>query len=335
MKTKLGLVTLLIFIFVLFSFKSNEKYEKIEKGTPKYILGKKLFFDPILSKDSTISCASCHTSENLLAEKTKFSTGVRNQVGTRNSMPLFNLKDQDSFFWDGRVKTLEEQIFDPINNPIEMDMKTDALLIRLNKNKEYKTDFYKIFKDSTITQENIASVVAYFLKTINCEPPIVEYFHNYPKKNKEYEMAFYKEFVPNITQNVIDAIDVCQRCHIGNAYGGIGQKNTGLPLDNGDYGVFNLTGDSADFGVFKIPTLFNIKYTAPYMHDGRFETLREVINFYNKELTSVYNLADELKDEKGKPLKLNLSEDEIDAFLVFFDSCTDSTFIQQLEKGLY
>jgi len=338
MKKKWFLYTILATI-LLFSFSnndSNNSYEEIKKGTPKYTLGRKLFFEPMLSKDSTISCSTCHTSENLLAQNSKFSTGVRGQVGTRNSMVLFNLKEQNSFFWDGRVKTLEEQIFDPINNPIEMDLKTNEALKRLNANKEYKEAFYKIYKDSTITKDKTAEVVAYFLKTIYCRPPIVDIFLKYPKKDKEEILKFYKKLVPDITEDVINAATLCQKCHVGNyAYGGLMMKNTGLPLDNGDYGVFNLTGDSTDFGVFKVPTLFNIKQTAPYMHDGRFKTLKEVIQFYNTDLTSVYNLADELKDENGKPIKLHLDKQEIEAFLDFFDYFTDTTFVKQIRNGEY
>ncbi len=246
-------------------------------------LGRKLFFDPILSGDGTLSCAGCHIQNNSFTDPRQFSVGIDGSVGTRNSMPIFNVawNINQKFFWDGRAHSLEDQALDPVENPIEMNNTWDNAVSSLQATSHYPELFKKAFGTSTITKNLVVKAIAQFERTlISGNAPFDRYLMGDTNA---------------VSQSVINGFNVfmdpdkgdCFHCHGSDAnplWTDNIFHNNGLDETFTDKGLGNVTGDPLDFGKFKSPSLRNLAYTAPYMHDGRFETLDEVINHYSEGL---------------------------------------------------
>ena len=280
-------------------------------------LGRLLFFDPILSGDSTISCASCHRPDFAFADTSAVSLGVRGAKGNRNTPSAMNVMLQRSFFWDGRAKTLEEQALKPIENPIEMNLPVEVAVARLKNSKTYNAWFQKIFNKEP-TRENLAAAIAAFERTLETsDSPFDEW--KFSDKQDAVNESVKKGF------EIFNTRGKCIQCHFGpnlasNEFRNIGTFNGG---DFNDSGRASITGNKDDLGRFKIGPLRNVAVTGPYMHNGMLKTLEEVIEFYNDTEKFVKNPIN--KDTAlSKPLGLTKQE-KLD-LLAFLQSLTDKRF---------
>ena len=245
-------------------------------------LGKKLFFDKKLSVNGSQSCADCHKPSNSFTDARQYSIGVDNIQGTRNSMPLFNLawNYDDRFFWDGRELSLERQVFDPITNPIEMHNTIANLVQELQIDSEYPEMFLKAFGTEIIDSVQIGKAIAQYERTI---------ISAYSKFDKyllgQTTLTIQEEEGFNIFMD--EERGDCFHCH-GNENNPLWTDNkfhnNGLDNNFSDLGLGAVTGNPNDNGKFKTPSLRNLEFTAPYMHDGRFSTIDEVINHYSEGL---------------------------------------------------
>jgi cytochrome c peroxidase len=240
-------------------------------------LGRKLFFDEILSLDYTQSCGSCHFPSHSFSDSTATSVGVDGIAGTRNAMTIVNLGWQKDFFWDLRSESLEEQALEPVPNPIEMHLEWPEAVSRLKADGEYPELFEKAFGSKDIDRYLVAKAIAQFERSLISQDSKFDKFLRGEAVLTPEELSGYDLF--NTERGD------CFHCH--------GASNTGfqftdnLAHNNGldsvftDLGLYDVTGDPMDKAKFKTPTLRNIALTAPYMHDGRFENLDEVIEHYN------------------------------------------------------
>lgn len=250
-------------------------------------LGRKLFHDKQLSLDNSISCASCHLAENSFSDPARFSVGVNGTIGNRQSMPLVNLGWQQFFFWDGRAKTLEEQILEPVPNPVEMHLKWKDAQGRLNESLEYRRMFLKAFGTEEIDSSLVAKAIAQFLRTMISGKSKFDVMYKYENgitfdagDQAIYQSVTASEWAGYDLFKSLNGAD-CFHCHNGPLMQVQGFRNNGLDATFTDLGRGMLTGNPNDHGKFKTPTLRNIALTAPYMHDGRFQTLDEVIEHYS------------------------------------------------------
>lgn len=300
-------------------------------------LGKKLFFDPILSRDSSISCASCHKQEHSFSDDRIRSIGVDGLPGARHAMPLVNLAWQkDRFFWDGRTSSLPEQALKPIEDPLEMHIALPEVVRRLQNNSEYVDLFWKAFNTKIITKELMAKAIAQFENTL------ISYNSKFDK---------YARGEVALTDAELRGFDIfktekgdCFHCHSTSApevfispdrtFANNGLDSVSSALDFIDFGLGKFTGNMADNGRFKIPTLRNLAFTAPYMHDARFATLDEVIDFYNDGPKGSPTLEPIMREKANKRLEtqfhwgLNLSTTEKADLKAFLLTLSDSSFIQ-------
>ena len=265
--------------------------------TPEKVeLGKQLYFDPRLSCDDTTSCASCHDPKKGWSNSAQFATGVRGQVGGRSAPTIINAAYSELQFWDGRAHQLEGQALGPIQNPIEMDMKLNDCVGKLNKIEGYRTQFRKIF-NSDVTQENVAKAIAAFERTVLSGNAPYDRFKN-------GDMSALSAAAER-GRKVFFGKGHCSACHVGpnfsdQAFHNIGVGMSAAKPDLGRYEVTKLEGDK---GSFKTPTLREIARTAPYMHDGSLKTLEEVVEHYDKG-----GVPNPQLDEEIFPLKLTAEE---------------------------
>ncbi|MBI1349285.1 c-type cytochrome [bacterium] len=241
-------------------------------STPeKVALGKQLYFDPRLSADDTISCASCHDPAKGWSNGEQFATGVGGAKGGRNSPTVLNSAYSKQQFWDGRAKTLEEQALGPIANPIEMKMVLDDVVAKFNKIPGYKEQFQKVF-GTDVTQEGMAKAIAAFERTILSGDAPYDRF-------KAGDQAAMSEAAQRGMKLFFGKAN-CSACHSGHSFTDFAYHNIGLDSeDTGRKAISNLDGDH---GAMKTPTLRDIAKTGPYMHNGSLKTLEEVMAHYNK-----------------------------------------------------
>lgn len=245
-------------------------------------LGKKLFFDPILSGDNTQACADCHAPENAFTDPDRFSDGIDGTLGKRNAMPLFNLawNYDEKFFWDGGTFSLEHQAFVPVSDPVEMKSSWIQLEQELQEHPEYPNLFQQAFGTSTIDSTLVTKAIAQFERTLISSNSKFDKFLLGETELTPEELNGFNVFMD-------EARGDCFHCHgsdknplwTDNAF-----HNNGLDETFTDLGLGRITGDPSDNGKFKSPSLRNLEFTAPYMHDGRFTTLDEVINHYSEGL---------------------------------------------------
>lgn len=245
-------------------------------------LGEKLFFDPILSLDNSQACADCHAPENAFSDSDQFSDGVDGTLGSRNSMPLFNLawNYDEKFFWDGSAFSLEHQAFVPVSDPTEMKNTWPKVEQKLQQDKAYPILFERAFGTAKIDSTLVTKAIAQFERTLISSNSRFDKFLMGEIELTTQELNGFNVFMD---ENKGD----CFHCHgsdknplwTDNKF-----HNNGLDETFTDLGLGAVTGDPADDGKFKSPSLRNLKFTAPYMHDGRFSTLDEVINHYSKGL---------------------------------------------------
>ncbi|WP_087492409.1 MULTISPECIES: cytochrome-c peroxidase [unclassified Winogradskyella] len=286
-------------------------------------LGKRLFFDRILSSDQSIACASCHSPQNAFTDERIVSAGVNGTLGNRNSMPLFNLawNYNERFSWDGKELSLERQALEPVENPIEMHSDWGDVVDRLSNHPEYPELFRRAFNTEDITKELTTKAIAQFERTLI-------------SANSKFDR--YSLNQATLTPQELNGLDVFLREDKGDCFHCHGNPNNPLWTDNDfhnngldatftDLGLGAVTGDPNDNGKFRSPSLRNLAFTAPYMHDGRFATINEVIDFYSEGLQNSATIDPLMKNIDQGGVQLS-SQDKADlkAFLL---TLSDPSFI--------
>ena len=287
-------------------------------------LGHYLFFDPILSGDNTMSCATCHSLDAGTSDSRRFSVGIDGTVGRRNAMPLFNLGYMNEFFWDGRVQGLEMQVIMPIEDHTEMKETLDNLLAELAAHPDYPRMFFEAFGEPAITGDQVARALAQYLRTL------VSFNSRYDKAMRREIFPTDAEWRGRVLFNDLLGAD-CMHCHNegNNLFGDFKYRNNGITAaatiqDFPDAGRGEVTGAAKDYGTFKTPSLRNVALTAPYMHDGRFATLEEVIEHYSSGLQQSPNInPGELEHVGSGGVQLTVAEKA--DLLAFLHSLTDSS----------
>ena len=280
-------------------------------------LGRVLFYDKRLSVNNTTACAACHLQEYAFSDPEQFSIGFAGAKTPRNAMGLANGRffQADQFFWDARVETLEELILLPIQSPIEMGNTVEQAVAAVAAAPFYPPLFAKAFGSPEVTPERIAKAVAQFIRAMvsyqsRYDEGIATGFRNFT--GQEY---FGMQLFENSALR-------CGRCHLTATQMLIFPSNNGLDVVYADKGVGLITGDGFDHGLFKPPSLRNVALTGPYMHDGRFATLQDVLKHYSSGIQSHKNLGSFLP-EKG----VNLTARQRDAIEAFLHTLTDTAFI--------
>lgn len=284
-------------------------------------LGERLFHDARLSVDNTVSCAACHLPEFAFADDRPLSRGFEGRTGLRNSPPLFNLAFKDHFFWDGRVQTLREQVLVPIQDHREMAANLDYVITRLNRDKSLRQEVSKAYGDYKLTKKNLALALEnYLLSIVSFDSPYDQSLTG-KKVLTEIETKGKDLFFSPVSLGGAG----CFTCHSGPTFTDHQFRNNGLkPGPNGDRGRFAITRKPKDRDRFVTPSLRNIALTAPYMHDGRFDSLEEVLAHYHRKPHPSPTLAPELPKQG-----LQLSQSDQQALISFLKTLTDPQFIDE------
>lgn len=302
-------------------------------------LGRKLFYDPILSGDNTQACASCHDQAKSFSDApNQFSKGIDGFEGNKNSMAIINMAWNRDFFWDGRATSLEKQALQPVTNPIEMHETWSNAVKKLAADASYTTLFNKAFGTSTPDSTLAARAIAQFMKTIVVSE---SKFQKYLRKEVLLTTSEQRGYAIFLSEQGGD----CFHCHMvydalftDNYVSDPVQRfhNNGLDAEPAA-GVLTgralITNDPSDIGKFKTPTLLNIALTPPYMHDGRFNTLEEVVEFYNSGVHDVKNLDPNMnlkptatnRTFEGGFRQLHLTQQEKDDLVAFLKTLTDES----------
>jgi len=238
-------------------------------------LGRHLFYDPLLSRDQTISCASCHLQATGFTHVDhELSHGIDDKLGTRNSMTLMNLAWSKHFMWDGGVNHLDVQPLAPLNSPVEMDESLENVVKKLKSSRKYRALFFNAFGDSLATGQKVLLAFSQFMLQLQ-------------SSNSKYDKHIRNEEGGTFTAQETNGLRLfrvhCASCHPEPLFTANGFEKNGLPIDTtlNDFGRMLITQNPQDSLKFKVPTLRNIQFTFPYMHDGRFKKLREVLNYYS------------------------------------------------------
>lgn len=284
--------------------------------TTKKALGQKLFNDKILSKDSSVSCASCHIPSLGFADSMAFSIGIHGISSSRNTPSVLNMKNRPYFFWDGRAKSLEQQSLMPIANKEEMGLPIEEAVKRLNQSKTYNNLFLKIF-GAKPNAKNLSLAIAAYEKTLETDESKFDLSFGDSIQLTESEERGRQLFVGEKAK--------CFDCHMGPDFTNDDFKNIGLydGTTQVDKGRFDITQKKEDLGKFKTPSLRNIAITAPYMHNGMFKTLEEVVDFYNNTRNFVRNPIN-IDSSLAKPL--GLSQQEKADLVNFMKTLTDRQY---------
>jgi len=260
-------------------------------------LGRMLYFDPRLSADNTVSCATCHSPQYGFTDSMPVSTGIRGQKGTRSAPTVINRAYSLAQFWDGRAATLEEQAKGPLVNPIEMGNTEEGVVTKLRAIPGYRALFAKVFGTEDVNIDLVAKSIATFERTVLSGNSAYD----------RYKAGDKKAMTPSQIHgmNVFFKKSKCDKCHDGMNFTTNDYHNLGVGTDkpNPDVGRYAFTKDPKDWGAFKTPTLRDVTETPPYMHDGSLKTLKEVVEYYDKGGVLNKNL-----DPDIKPLKLTMDE---------------------------
>ena len=296
---------------------------------PGATLGRVLFYDKTLSKNKTISCASCHKQENAFSDFEVVSKGFNGGSTRRNSMSLIDAKYYPIglFFWDQRAATLEQQVLMPIQDLVEMGITLDTLVKRVQDQPYYASLFTNAFGNGTINSNTISKALSQFVRSI------ISYQSKYDQGRQTLPTAPApppNAVFPNFTAQenrgkeiFLSPIGGCAPCHGSETFTAPEAKNNGLDATITDRGFGTVTGNAADDGEFKVTSLRNVELTAPYMHDGRFTTLEQVIEHYNSGVKNHPNLSPQLKLPNGQPRLLNISAPDKAALVAFLKTLTD------------
>ena len=291
-------------------------------------LGRRLFYETRLSKNNTLSCASCHQQSHAFTDPRRFSLGFDGTPTKRNSMTLTNILWVQNFFWDGRATSLEAQALTPLTDPHEMGQPLEQ---SAQKIPEYASLFEAAFDSPDITPDRILKALTQFERTlISSNSRYDQYIRGEAALTPEEQRGLTLFFgsatnIPPPATRIRSA--GCGNCHGGPRTFNETYHNNGLDAEPKDSGRAAITHMSYDRGRFRVVTLRNIALTAPYMHDGRFNTLEEVIDHYSDHLQPSATLSPTLRDTTNTPISLHLTPQEKADLLAFLNTLTDSTFI--------
>ena len=290
-------------------------------------LGERLFHDIRLSKGNAQSCAICHDRSHAFTDPNKrFSIGVDGSIGRRNAMPLFNLAWKKGFFWDGRVERLRDQVLEPIQDAHEMQETLPNVVKKLQADERYPDMFQAAFDQSTISTDTLAKALEQFLSTLVSQDSKFDRAARGETKFTPEEQRglqlFVTEYDPKNNQRGAD----CFHCHGGNLFTNHEFVNNGLDASFTDLGLGKVTGKTTDAGKFATPSLRNVAVTGPYMHDGRFATLEEVIDHYDSGIKRSETLDPNLA--KHPDTGLELSSEDKHALIAFLKTLTDDHFVR-------
>ncbi len=296
------------------------RFEQNPVSEAGFTLGRRLFFDPIMSRDQTISCGSCHQPFAAFSQfGHNVSHGVKDRLGVRNSPGLFNLNWHTSFFWDGGVNHIENQPANPITNPLEMDETLEGIVGKLRSSAEYPQLFQQAFGDTLISTQRIFRSLAQFMGLM------VSADAKYDKVARGAAGVAFTE----VEQSGLNVFrEKCVQCHTEPLFSDFSFRNNGLALLPNTQGEVDLgrgviePNDSGSYYRFKVPSLRNLKYTQPYMHDGRFTTIDEVLDHYSNGIHVTLNLDPLLQTG------LSLSTAEKSALKAFLETLNDETFVK-------
>jgi cytochrome c peroxidase len=295
-------------------------------------LGRMLFYEKMLSNNNTISCGSCHEQRKAFTDGEALSTGSEGLKGKRSAMSLVNLLWNKRFFWDGRSTSLEDQALIPIQDPLEMHQSLDEAVAKLQNSPLYPPRFKQVFGSEAITPQHIAKALSQFQRTLISADSRYDRYLNKTYQPSPQELNGEALFMTHPVAGKLRGGN-CGDCHggflttLGNFH------NNGLDTEATDEGLKIVTGKDSDRGKFRAPSLRNIALTAPYMHDGRFNTLEEVLDHYNDHIRMSETLdplileASNQQVTPGEPVKLHLTEQEKKDIIAFLHLLTDSTFI--------
>lgn len=325
---KIFVISILCAAIALLSFTVKEQsLFRVPKGWPKPAydfkknplteqkieIGRRLFYDPILSRDSTTSCNSCHLQYTAFTHVDhRLSHGIKDRIGTRNSPALMNLAWSKLFMWDGAVNHLDVQALAPIANHDEMDEDLLHVISKLQATPTYPALFYEAFGDSVITGELVLKSISQFMLTLVSANSRYDKIKRGEDTFSVKEAKGYALFQRN-----------CASCHSEPLFTNMQFENNGLPIDDSlkDIGRMKITGKAADSLKFKVPTLRNIEFSQPYMHDGRFKSLSQVLNHYISGISHSPTLSTGL--QKGISLS---ASDKVD-LTAFLLTLTDKEFL--------
>ena len=297
----------------LYNFKDNPLTKE------GFELGRKLFYDGTLSRTGTVSCGSCHQQASAFIQADHdLSHGVDDQLGRRNSLPIFNALFKKTFFWDGGVPFLELVPVNPIENPLEMDEKLDNVIKKLNASTKYRELFKNAFGVDVISSKEFLQAFAQFMGAMI-------------SANSKYDKYVRNEGV-QLSADELDGLNLfkqkCSSCHATDLFTDGSYRNNGITTDfSSDKGREEVTLNPLDRAKFKVPSLRNVEYTAPYMHDGSFETLEQVLEHYNsgvKESATLDSLLKHNNENRGIPLT-KVDQKKI---IVFLKTLTDKDFLK-------
>lgn len=335
MRIKIFVVSSLV-LFILLACKKNksdspEEEEIVQDNTPYVLdkgsfplppiagdnkltaqgvlLGRMLFYEKLLSRNNSISCSSCHMQEFAFTDTARFSLGVLGLKGKRQAMPVFNTAwHTNDFFWDGRAHLLRDQSLKPIQDTLEMFESLTAVVAKLNTRSTYTAQFARTFGSGEITPGRISLALEQFMNSIVSNGSRYDQFlagtttlTTSEENGRKLFFQEYNKFFPN--QSGAE----CAHCHGGFNFTNNDYMNNGLDSDASvtDIGREKVSGNSADRAKFKVPSLRNVELTAPYMHDGRFRTLEEVVDHYNSGLKSSSHIDPALENTRSTGLMLN------------------------------
>lgn len=281
-------------------------------------LGRKLFFDPMLSIDNTISCGSCHKQQHAFADiPVAFSSGINGLKGRRHTPAIFNMAWNKSFMWDGGVNHLEVMPLAPLTNPVEMGESISHIVYKLNRHKDYPALFKKVFNRDSIDDQQMFWALA-------------QYMSNLVSATSKYDDVYTGKtsFSQDEQEGYILFKNNCAACHAEPLLTDYSFRNNGIDtVYTADSGRYRVSQQPQDWGAFKVPTLRNIAVTAPYMHDGRFTTLQLVLQHYATGVKSSLTVSP-LLIKDGNP-GLQLSTEDQQKIIAFLQTLTDYKFLSQ------
>lgn len=321
------------------------------KGT----LGRVLFYDTQLSKDNSVSCASCHKQENAFADPVDFSEGIYGRLTDRNSIALGSfssfadeygdgggsgaLNSGKPLFWDLRAESIHQQMTETIANDKEMGMQLSEIVDRLEDDEHYRILFRKAYGTSEISEGRILSALETFMLAMESHNSLFDRaLDKFSQVSTDYLVASsLSYFTTEQNHGKTLFMTNCASCHMSTLAPKVQTpfnsetiaSNNGLDVLYSDKGLGSVTGSAHDMGKFKVPSLRNIRRTHPYMHDGRFETLEEVIEFYNEGVQPHHNLSNNLKGLDGAPIKMNFDEHDKESLIAFLETLDDMSEIGQ------
>ena len=294
-------------------------------------LGRVLFYDKSLSANGTVACATCHKQDKGFSDNEVLSIGFQGGFTGRHSMTLINARfyQRGRFFWDERASTLEEQVLMPFQDPVEMGMTLDEVVSNVTKQPFYAALFESAFGSKEITSDKISKALAQFVRSIVSFNSKYDQgralvttpganFSNFTAQENTGKNLFF--------QTIPNGGGACFGCHTTEAFisANPGPQNNGLDISSTtDLGAGAIFPNPIFVGRFKTSTLRNIELTAPYMHDGRFATLEEVVEHYNSGIQANPTLAPALTDANGNPIRLNFTDSEKAALVAFLKTLTD------------